>query len=322
MLVAILAAAATAFGCGGLLRTILLVPVSTLVLHPPSARDQFFNLVATDFKQPALCNRIDWRADASIRGWDTPHRIRTMRSACRSNLELPPNVISSVGPETMPVFAAQVRALGYTDADVSQAAHTAGYPATPIYAVYRGLLSNDEFRSRLRAASDYGEARNRARLRPARPIELMYQMVAVDASEAALCSKISPNATFDDEGSPLALLQSRCYLHIAFNTRDIRSCDPLPAAGSFPHINEIYDSRERCRKTVAIYSRPDFTGNPLYGSTPFPRAADFEAILLEIGYQADTLPRVPEPTADDYWGFVERLMHRGPAATAPSSAPG
>ena len=281
MLVAILAAAATAFGCGGLLRTILLVPVSTLVLHPPSARDQFFNLVATDFKQPALCNRIDWRADASIRGWDTPHRIRTMRSACRSNLELPPNAdfFSGAGDNAGvrgPGARARIHGCGR-----AQAAHTAGYPATPIYAVYRGLLSNDEFRSRLRAASDYGEARNRARLRPARPIEFMYQMVAVDASEAALCSKISPNATFDDEGSPLALLQSRCYLHIAFNTRDIRSCDPLPAAGSFPHINEIYDSRERCRKTVAIYSRPDFTGNPLYGSTPFPRAADFEAILLE-----------------------------------------
>lgn len=60
--------------------------------------------------------------------------------------------------------------------------------------------------------------------------------------EAALCSKISPNATFVDEGDAIALLQSRCYLGIASNTRDIRLCDPLPAAGSFPHINEIYNS--------------------------------------------------------------------------------
>lgn len=52
-----------------------------------------------------------------------------------------------------------------------------------------------------------------------------------------------------DEGDAIALLQSRCYLGIASNTRDIRLCDPLPAAGSFPHINEIYNSRERCRQT-------------------------------------------------------------------------
>ena len=263
MLVAILAAAATAFGCGGLLRTILLVPVSTLVLHPPSARDQFFNLVATDFKQPALCNRIDWRADASIRGWDTPHRIRTMRSACRSNLELPPNadLFSGAGDNAGvrgPGARARIHGCGR-----AQAAHTAGYPATPIYAVYRGLLSNDEFRSRLRAASDYGEARNRARLRPAGPIELMYQMVAVDASEAALCSKISPNATFDDEGSPLALLQSRCYLHIAFNTRDIRSCDPLPAAARF------HTSTRSTTRASAVGKPWPSTAGPISRAIPY-----------------------------------------------------
>jgi hypothetical protein len=112
----------------------------------------------------------------------------------------------------------------------------------------------------------------------------------------------------------IALLQSRCYLNIAFNTRDIRLCEPLPASGSFPHINEIYDSRESCRETVAIYSRPDYTGNSTYGSAPFPRAADLQAIMREIRYQADALPRAPELTADEYWEFVSRLIFRGSAS--------
>ena len=156
---------------------------------------------------------------------------------------------------------------------------------------------------------------------PPRPVEFMYQMVAVDAPEAALCSKISPNATFAVMGGATALLQSHCYLHIAFNTRDLRLCEPLPAAGSFPHINERYDSREHCRENVAIYSRPDYKGNATYGAARFPRAADFPGILREIGYDARTQPRVPEPTADDYWEFVSRLNHRGTAGDARRISP-
>ena len=313
VLVAILAVGGMIFGCGGPLRTIVLVQAKGFVLHPPSDRDQFFNLVAMNFNQPALCNRIDWRADASTGGWSSRYQVRTMRSACRSNLELPPNIIHAEVPDSKLTFAAQVRALGYTDADVTQAAYDENWEFTPIYPVYQDLLASNEFRSRLRAATDYGEPRDRARLRPARPVEFMYQMVAVDAPEAALCSKISPNATFAVMGGATALLQSHCYLHIAFNTHDLRLCEPLPAAGSFPHINERYDSREHCRENVAIYSRPDYKGNATYGAAPFPRAADFPGILREIGYDARTQPRVPEPTADDYWEFVSRLNHRGTA---------
>ena len=47
----------------------------------------------------------------------------------------------------MPEFAAQVRALGYTDADLMQATWTAHYQATPVYAVYKDLLANNEFRT-------------------------------------------------------------------------------------------------------------------------------------------------------------------------------
>jgi hypothetical protein len=310
VLVAVVSAGAVVFGGDSLPRTIVLRRVTALVLHPPSERDQFFNLVAVDFNQPALCGRIDSRADASSGGWGSPYEIHTLRSACRSHLNLPSNAIYSEVPLWMPAFAEQVRALEYTDADVVQAAYDENAETTPTHAVYHDLMNDHVFRSRVRSATGYGEPRDPGRLRPARPVEYLYQMVAVDASEAELCSKVSPNAMFRESNGATALLQSRCYLSIAFTTRDLQFCDPLPAAGSFPHINENYDSRERCRETVTIYRRPDFTGGLTYGPTPFPHAADFPAILREIGYTEDA-PPIPQPTGEDYWEFVSRLIYRG-----------
>ena len=75
-------------------------------------------------------------------------------------------------------------------------------------------------------------------------------------------------------------------------------CESLPAAGSFPHINETYDSQE-LPKNRGDLPPARYPGNPGYGSMPFPRAADFQAILGEIGYQTGALTQVPEATGDD-----------------------
>jgi hypothetical protein len=310
LLMAVLMVAGLTFACGGPVRTVVLGSISALLFHPPSDRDEFFHIVAVNFQRPDFCERIAWRADGSRGAWDSPFEIRTLRSACRSDLNPPPNAIGGKVPFWMAEFAAQVRSLGYTDADLVQGAYAEGRHRES----YEGLLASEEFRTRLRAAPSYGEPRDPARLRPAKPIEFMYQMVAVDAPEAPLCSKVSPNATFEALGGAVRLLQSWCYLHIGYNTRDLRMCEPLPSAGSFPHINEIYDSREKCRQVVAIYSRPDFKGTLNYGSAHFPQAADLQAILREIGYPADKWPPVPETTPEDYWEFVSRLIHRGNAS--------
>jgi hypothetical protein len=304
LVVAIVGAAAVTFACLGPLRPITVRRVAGVLLHRPTERDRFFNLVAVDFGQPDLCDRIDWRADGSTGGFQA--QLRTMRSACRSNRNPMPIT------DSMTSFVAQMRALGYTDADVAQAAYAENHELTPVYGVYLERMADDEFRARVRTGASYAEPRDRARVRPAKPVEFLYQMVAIDAPEATLCSKVSPNATFDQAGGAIGLLQSRCYLHVAFNTRDARLCDPLPAAGSFPHINESYDSREKCRETVGLYSRRDVHDTRRYGSTPFPRAADFPAILREIGYRDDTLPAVPAPTDSDYREFVLRLIRSGP----------
>jgi len=137
-------------------------------------------------------------------------------------------------------------------------------------------------------------------------------MVAVERGNAALCAKVSPNATFVASSEKPALLQSTCYLHLAFNTRQVALCDPLPRAGSSPLINEIYDSYERCRETVAVYSRPTFTSATHYGPAPFPHAADFPAALQAIGYPADYASTlVPTPPLSSYWEFVSRIRFEG-----------
>jgi hypothetical protein len=150
-------------------------------------------------------------------------------------------------------------------------------------------------------------------VRPAKALEFLYQMVAVDGRETAFCSKVSPNATFVD-GDATALLRSRCYLSIAFKTHDLSLCEELPAAGSFPHMNEQYDSREHCRQTVTIYTERNMATDASYGSSPFPRATDFHDELREAGYPDNGLPSVAGPTPEDYWEFVGRLIHRAPAS--------
>jgi hypothetical protein len=275
-LVATLLASGTVCGCSP--RTIVLEGVSATFLRMPSDRDEFFHIVAVNFQEPALCDRIAARADASDGGdwggYESPYRIRRLRSVCRDDVKGATITV----PQSMPGFAAQVRAVGYSDADVVQAAWDENPWLTPTYDRYKELLANEVFRSRVRAARSYDEPRDPGgRLRPARPVEFLYQMVAIDRPEADLCSKVSPNATFR-EGGATALLQVRCHLHIAFNRRDL--------------------------------------GGLRYGPTLFPRAADLPASLSEIGYQEGEL--VPlAPAAKEYWEFVVRLKYRGsPAAKA------
>ena len=272
-LVATLLASGTVFGCSP--RTIFLAPISATFLRLPSDRDEFFHIVAVNFQEPALCDRIAARADASDGGdwggYESPYRIRRLRSVCRDDVKGATITV----PQSEPGFAAQVRAVGYSDADVVQAAWNENPWLTPTYDRYKELLANEVFRSRVRAARSYDEPRDPGRLRPARPVEFLYQMVAIDRPEADLCSKVSPNATFRDRGGATALLQVRCHLHIAFNTRDL--------------------------------------GGFRYGPTLFPRAADLPASLSEIGYQEGEL--VPlAPAAKEYWEFVVRLKYRGSPA--------
>jgi hypothetical protein len=289
-------------------RTSVLGSIASHLLHRPSDRDQFFFLVAVDFEQPALCSRIDGRADASRGGgWGGEFEIRRLRSVCHSHLALR----SQETPLWMPAFAAQVRDLGYTDADLAEWVYNTHHNSTLADDLYRDLLADDEFRSRLRAAASHAEPRDAARLRSATLLEIVYQMVAIDAREGALCSRISPNATYNNFGP--RLLQSRCYVHMVFDTRDSGLCELLPAARSFPRADIGYDSREGCQTIVPMHRQRSVSDGDANGPTRLSRAADLQQVLRDIEYPVDRLPQVPRPTDDDYREFVSALNFRGPA---------
>jgi hypothetical protein len=323
--------------------------IAPVKLSFPTDRDNFYYLVAMTFRVPALCEWITPLADGGGGGWAPEgYQIRTMRSSCYSNLaatlhdpSLCDHVVAVVtreldgsksdkadclarkepmdvavpDPHNMGPFVRQLRALGYDDQEVAEAEWAENEVNTSTYAAYKQLRDDPMFLQRLRAAQSYAEPRAETRIRAANALEFLYEMVAVDIREPGLCSRISPNATFADSGGKTALLYSRCYLYLALNIRnDATLCEPLPRRGTFPHINEIYDSFERCREVVAVYSRPDFKSELHAGPSAFAHAADFITALQQIGYSTEytgTLVARPEP--DAYWEFVSRLWFRGPA---------
>ena len=302
VLVAALAIIVTQDRC---MRTLVLQEIADRLLHPPSERDRFFFLVAVDFEQPALCGRIDGRADGSTGGgWGGDFELSTLRSECRSRLR-------DGGPFEVPLwmaaFVTQMRALGYTDADLAEWVYNNQHPRSTLADdLYRDLLADEGFRSRLRASASYAEPRDPARVRSATPLEILYQMVAVDAPESVLCSRISPNATVKDLAGAPKSLQSRCHADIAFTTRDSGVCESLPADRSFPYIDSGYDSREDCQRIIAMYQRDAKAIRP-YERTRLSRPADLRQVLHDIGYPVEKLPQVPMPTDDDYWEFVSDL---------------
>ena len=63
------------------------------------------------------------------------------------------------------------------------------------YAVYERLRTDKTFIERLRTAPSFFEPPSADKLRPARAVEFLYQMVAIDTADASLCAKVSLNAT-------------------------------------------------------------------------------------------------------------------------------
>lgn len=286
-----------------------LLPLSELDI--PSDRDHFFHVVAVNFNAPELCGRISPRADGGGgRGWSSVgSQVTTLQSSCYQSLASSGRIVIA-NPHEMEAFAALMQTLGYGDRDVVESEYNENPQNSPTYAAYARLRDDPTFLQRLVDGPSYREPRSDRDARPAYPVEFLYQMVAVERGDAALCENVSPNATFVDFGQREALLQSRCYRSLASNTRQIALCDPLPRAGSSRFINEVYDSLERCRESIAIEQRTPTDGLHS-GPEPFPHAEAFPAALRAIGYAEDFASTVvPEPPVEAYWDFVSRLKFR------------
>jgi hypothetical protein len=311
--------------------------------------EDFLYLIAENFKAPQVCDRISPSAEGGGGGgWsERGFQISSMRSDCYRNLawELHDpqlcdqaiavrtatldgsrmdkayclNGVNGKGwgevesPHAMQPFVRYMRLLGYDDARVAAGRYDESPENSETYAAYERLRTDQTFIERLRTGPDFFEPPSADKLRPARAVEFLYQMVAIDTADASLCAKVSPNATFTDLGHHKALLRSRCFAAIAYNTKSDMLCAQLPRIGTFPHINQYgYDSLEGCEKMVAIYRRPNFnSGGIRYGPSAFPRPSDFQDALRQIGYPQDARSRVPAPTPDDYWQFLLRMKYQG-----------
>ena len=251
-------------------------------MKPPTDLDNFYYIVAMNLEAPTLCSRINPRANGDVgRSAAAGYQVRTLRSSCYRNLaEMLHNpslcnqvipvrtdtldgsklnkasclaeedfvqTIAVPAPFQMDSFVRLMRRIGYGDQEVAEAEYTDHNPLnSPTCAAYKRLRDDPVLLERLHAAPSYAEPRSRSGIRAANPLEFLFQMVAVDRPDAELCAKVSPNATFADTGGKTAVLQSRCYLSIAFNTRDASLCERLPRTGAFPFVNDLYDSLERC----------------------------------------------------------------------------
>jgi TonB family protein len=316
-------------------------------LRAPTDLENFLYLIARNFKAPQVCNKISESADGpggamSPRGY----QLSSMRSSCYLDLawdlhdprlcdEVIPvktaaydgskmdkayclEGVSGTGAGTVAVpvfmepFVRYMRLLGYDDARVAADRYEENPLLTETQAAYERLRTDRTFIEQLRTAPDFFESPSAGTLRTARAAEFLYQMVAIDADDANLCAKVSPNATFTDARHRTALLRSSCFVSIAYNTKNDTLCAQLPRSGTFPHVKDQYDSREACEYTVAIYGRPGFNRGGLRdGPYAFPRPSDFQDALQQIGYAQDTRSRVLAPTPEDYWQFLSKMSLQG-----------
>jgi hypothetical protein len=286
--------------------------IGDAILKEPTDRDKFFDFVAYAFNVRDLCSRIDGRANGLSGRWRADGGVRTLRSLCFDAVDGKFRGVVSPDVDEMPGFIAQIRALGYQDSDVVQRAYQGSNSLTSAYETAPHILGNDKLRALLRAGRGFEEPRDRSRLRPANAVEFLYQTVAIERREPALCSKISPNATFMPNEEMTSLLQSWCYVQNAQNMGSLAVCERLPASGSFPHILEHYDSRERCQETVRAYMKvPSSTTSS--GPAAFRHVNDFPASLREIGFSDAELPAQVKPAHDEYWRFFFWHAKEAPA---------
>lgn len=318
-------------------------------LDVPTDRDYLFHIVAVNFHTPALCERINPRADGGGGGFAPDgHQITSLQASCYRTLAQEMHdpslcdrvvavrtltldgskmgkadclagggsgLIAVPSPDRMGAFAALLQSLGYGDGEVADSEYLENPQNSPTFAAYSRLRDEPEFLQRLNSAPSYQEPLSESATRSAYPIEFLCQLEAVERSDAAFCAKVSPNATFVDDVNHTARLQSKCYLAIAFNTVQAALCDPLPRAGSSRFTYDAEDSYEYCMETVATYSRSTVKRSLRNGPQPLPHAADFQVALKAIGYEDDfTSTLIPRPPSESYWEFVSRLRFRGSAA--------
>jgi hypothetical protein len=305
-----------------------------LRMHPASARDDFFYVVAWNFQYPEVCQKIDSQAIGRD-DQSSPGEPTYMQSDCYRNVAAmahDPSLCeharvasleSLIGspfakakcrkqrfttgtalPADGTSFIEIMRNIGYGDAVLSQYLYALSRANSIVHASYRALLDDPAFLARVQAAPSYDEPPSLANIRPANSAEYLYQMVAIDANTLALCRKVSPNAAFQWPHGRDESLRLRCYWDIAINTRDMALCRRLPLLASSP-IGDLGTDRESCARMIEVILGPG-SNTKIYpeGPVDFPDETLFSESLQQIGYTPPAgVALAATPTPEDYEDF-------------------
>jgi hypothetical protein len=301
--------------------------------------DTFLFGVALQFKAPELCEKIPLYAAGAGAGWGQPgYQISYLQSECYFNLasELhdlslcdkvrPLSRRSLDGSKYNPdscragqkshaggvdphVVTTWMRQLGYTDPDIDHFDYRNGYNSL-IHQAYDRLLKEDQFAKKMAAAPSFAEPRATAGTRTPNDLEYLYGMYAIDAKDASVCGKISPNARKQWFNQQTISLRVECYHDLAKNTRNPKLCVNVPVQGNQPPTPD-FDSRGTCLRDVEIVQREP--PSKAYWSPGFPPTFEsFKKALKDL----DVDPDLPRPTDSDYEDFLQYLTDRDPAGRA------
>lgn len=312
---------------------------TTYPLQPPTDRDIFIYQVAMQFKDLDLCQKIPPFAEGNGSGDRPGYQISYLQSDCyfklantlhdpslcdkvkpvskgmRDGSKYTPESCRSyrgysgievVSPYTVTTW---MRQLGYTDPDLYRSNYSQGYNSI-IHEAYDRLKNDRQFAKDIAAAPSFDEPLVAVSARPPNDLEYLYGMFAIDAKDASMCRKISPNARKQWFNKQTISLRVECYHDLARNSRDPKFCENVPVAGNHPPTAD-FDSRDTCVRDVRFALSDPATKS--YWSPGLPPT--FESVrkaLQDIGVDLD----LPHPSDSDYEDYLLYLMDRDPAGRA------
>ena len=305
-------------------------------MHPASEKDDFLYVVAWTLKEPALCGRIDARAigrpdqsdstDFTYMQSDcyrnvaamlhTPQLCDQVKSAGADRLigslvakfecRRQKYTMGSAMPGSGPDFVGAMQSFGFTDEYLAQVNYESR-PDIYLLPIFNKLKADPAFLPRLRASATYEEASAPENKRDAHALEFLDEMVAIQWDLPFFCRKISRNAQARSLNGFSGSLRAACYSHIAFNLRDESLCRKLPSASNFQQEQQA-EFLEGCIKYVVFLRSPSAQQWGRSGPEHFPRWAEFQESMQELGYSAanDWL-RLPRPTPEEYENYLWEL---------------
>jgi len=308
-----------------------LAHATTYRLEPPTDRDIFLYQVALQFGDANLCQKIPPYAEGSGSADRPGYQISYLQSDCYfklANAVHDPSLCDKVRPLSKEMMDGSkytpqscrayrsysaieivdphtvsrwMQQLGYTDPEIDRFDYRRNF-GSRIYKEYTRLRKDAQFAIKIAGATGFSERLTPAATRAPNDLEYLYGIYAIDANDASVCDKISPNARLPWFYQKTISLRVECYHDLARNNRDPKFCQSVPASGIPASGKSDYESRETCLRDVDIQKR--MLDSKMYSSPSLPPTYEsFEKSLQSLGYTVD----LPRPTDSDYEDYLEYL---------------